>query len=462
MFSKTIFKQTLKSNYKLWLIFTAIMCALSGMIIAVFDPSSISGILGSLEGTAIGDMAGGIVGSMTTLTGMLGNSFYSMIGVMLSLVYIIITANGLVASQVDRGSMAYTLSTPIKRIKVVGTQAIYLITSLIVMLLAVMIVGLAMVQTFHGGIFTPAYTDDVIAVAESIGEDRQAVEDDLNLILKDENALRLGAEERGIDEDVYRIYLNLRVTEKAYQAAAQVLGLEADDVSADVSLMLGNEDALGAGAKVMGMSAEEYRAALEMTMATQEVAAQQMEAMQGRLTEGMTAAAAVLDLELSELANDMGVLKTNNNAMNAAVEASGIPEETFIGLINQQLAGQEISLDEGIEFNLKDYLLLNLGLFLLLFATSGISFASSCIFNLSSYSFAFGAGLPLAFFIFRIMEQTGDSLKFFRYLSLNTLFDASAVTGGGDFIIQFIALAVIGIALYALGMVWFKKKDLPL
>ena len=462
MFSKTIFKQTLKSNYKLWLIFTVIMCALSGMIIAVFDPRTISGLIGSLEGTSLGEMAGGIVGNMTSLLGMLGNSFYSMIGVMLSLVYIIITANGLVASQVDRGSMAYTLSTPIKRIKVVATQAIYLITSLIAMLAAVILVGLAMVQTFHGGIFTPTYTDDVIAVAKSIDSDRQAVEDDLNLILMNEDALQLGAKERGIDEDVYRIYLNLRMTENAHQAAAQVLGLETADVSADVSLMLGNEDALEAAAQVMGMNNQEYRAALEMTIATGQAGAEQMAAMQENLMEGLTAAADVLDMELSKLANDMGVLKTNIKAMDAAVEASGISEETFIGLINQQLAGQELTLDEGVEFSVKDYMLLNLGLFLLLFATSSISFASSCIFNLSSYSFAFGAGLPLAFFIFRIMEQTGDSLKFFRYLSLNTLFDASAVTSGGDFIIQFIALAVIGIALYALGMVWFKKKDLPL
>lgn len=36
----------------------------------------------------------------------------------------------LVASQVDKGSIAYLLSTPIKRTTVVRTQALYLITAI--------------------------------------------------------------------------------------------------------------------------------------------------------------------------------------------------------------------------------------------------------------------------------------------------------------------------------------------
>ena len=359
-------------------------------------------------------------------------------------------------------SMAYTLSTPIKRIKVVATQAVYLITAIVAMLLAVMGVGIIMVQAFHGGIFTTAYTEDVIAVAKSIDVDRQAIEDDLNLILTDDSALKLGAEKRGIDEDIYRIYLNLRITQKSYEAAANVLGIETEDVSADLSLIIGNEDALDAAATLMGISDQEYRTALEMTIATQQASAEQMEAMQEKLITGMSVAADILDMELSDIANDLGILKSNTAAMDAAVEASAIPEATFITLINQQMANQEIVLDEGLDFSLKDYLILNLGMFLLLFATSGISFASSCIFNLSSHSFAVGAGLPFVFFIFKIMEQTGDSLKFFRYLSINTLFDAGAVTSGGDYILGFVVLGIIGIALYTLGIVWFQKKDLPL
>ena len=62
------------------------------------------------------------------------------------------TANSLIASQVDRGSMAYLLSTPTKRSTVVRTQALYLITSLIMMFVIVTGVGLAAIQIFQGNV----------------------------------------------------------------------------------------------------------------------------------------------------------------------------------------------------------------------------------------------------------------------------------------------------------------------
>ena len=49
------------------------------------------------------------------------------------------------------------------------------------------------------------------------------------------------------------------------------------------------------------------------------------------------------------------------------------------------------------DVSISDYLILNLGLLILMFATSGISFLFSCVFNLSKNSLAFGAGIPLAF-----------------------------------------------------------------
>ena len=48
-------------------------------------------------------------------------------------IYVLITSNKLLASQVDSGSMAYILSTPIKRSTVVITQVFYMIVSLFLM-----------------------------------------------------------------------------------------------------------------------------------------------------------------------------------------------------------------------------------------------------------------------------------------------------------------------------------------
>jgi ABC-2 type transport system permease protein len=176
----------------------------------------------------------------------------------------------------------------------------------------------------------------------------------------------------------------------------------------------------------------------------------------------LTAAAEELDIDVAELAADMGKLKNNHWAMDAAVSASGLPEEMFIGIINQQLATHEMQYDLPIDFKVTDYINLNLGVFLLMFAIAGISFLFSCVFNLSKNSLMLGAGIPIACLILQIMSQASDSLENLKYLSLNTLFDPSAITGGGTFLPQFIALAVLGTALFLIGIRVFKEKDLPL
>jgi ABC-2 type transport system permease protein len=481
MFSKTIFKQTLKSNYKLWTIFTAIMAVMSALVIAVYDPKMIQSMMDMVKDMpGMADMMGDQMDGMTSLLGMLGESFYGMQGVILALIFVIMTANTLVASQVDRGSMAYLLSTPIKRTKVVRTQALYLISSVLAMFLVVTIVGLGTVQIAHNGLWGTAYTADVKAAAEVLDKDNEDVADDLSLILNNEEALQAGTEARNVEEDVYTVYLNLKLSEKAYEAAAEVLDVDTDEVSEDLTLIQGDEDALKAAADVMGMEAAEYGAQLDQMIAQSTAASAQMTAMQEKLMAGITAAAEELDVEAGDLATDMGEIKDSEKALTAAAEAAalapaemfpeGTPQEmideanetAFLTIINQQLANDEILLDDGIDFSVKDYLLLNLGVFLLMFATAGISFLFSCVFNLSKNSLALGAGIPVAFFIFQIMSQVGDSLANFKYISLNTLFAPGEITGGGTFIPQFIVLAVLGTVLYVVGISVFKKKDLPL
>lgn len=261
MFNKTIFKQTLKSNFKLWLIFTLIMTVLNAVLIAVFEPSTISGMESMIKDTPLENMF-----QNTTFLGMLSQTFFTLHGVILPLVFVIMTANSLVASQVDRGSMAYLLSTPTKRNAVVRTQAAYLIISLIAMFTIITVVGVIAIQVYQGD----------------------------------------------------------------------------------------------------------------------------------------------------------------------------------------------------IEVSISDYLILNVGLLLLMFATSGISFLFSCVFNLSKNSLAFGAGIPLAFFLFQLMAQVDESLEGLKYVSLNTLFDTEAILEGDGYLIQFIILTVVGIILYEIGIRVFQQKDLPL
>lgn len=467
MLSKPIFKQTLKSNYVLWIIFTAILCVFSAMTIVTYDPSLISSMMDMMSDimadTGMADMMGNRMNNMTSLLGMLSSGFYSMLAIILRLIYIIITANSLIASQVDKGSMAYLLSTPIKRSTVVKTQATYLITSLVCIFAAVTIVGLCTVQLRQGGVFGTAYAEDVKAASDVLDMENSEVADDMNLIMENNDALKAGAEARDIDEDVYTVYLNLKITENAYQAAADVLDINLEEVQSDPSLIQSDEKALDAAAKVMGMSPADYSIYLDTVIATEPAqASAESEQATEMIMAGLTAAAEVLDMDTTDLASDMGQIKDNEEALSAASAASGMPGEAFIAIINQQLAADEISLDESIDFSVPDYLMLNLGCLLLILATSSISFFFSCVFNLSKNSLALGAGIPIAFFIFQIMGQISDSLEGFKYLSLNTLYDTNVIISDGSYWVQFVVLAVVGLVLYCAGAIWFKRKDLPL
>jgi len=261
MFSGEIFKQTLKANWKLWLIFTVVPVVFFVLITAVFDPTAISGMAQMLEGTPLAAMV-----ADASFLSIISQSFYTLQGVLLPMIFIVMTANSLIAAQVDRGSMAYLLSTPTKRSTVVRTQALYLVTSLVAMFAIITVGGFIAIHTFQSF----------------------------------------------------------------------------DQVS------------------------------------------------------------------------------------------------------------------------LSDFMMLNGGLFLLMFATSGVSFFFSCLFNLSKNSLALGAGLPIAFFLMHMMAGVDESLSSLRFLSLNSLFDTGAILAGDSMFWPFTALAATGVALYWLGFWVFTKKDLPL
>ncbi len=130
MFNKNVFKEALKTNYKLWIAVTVILCFFMTIICVVVG----GGVDLPVEGA--GDAFGGI-----NIMSLLSMGFFGMIGFILPLVYIISVGNSLVAGQVDKGSMAYTLSTPTSRLEVTITKMIFLIVSIIAMYLLVFIVS---------------------------------------------------------------------------------------------------------------------------------------------------------------------------------------------------------------------------------------------------------------------------------------------------------------------------------
>lgn len=120
-----------------------------------------------------------------------------------------------------------------------------------------------------------------------------------------------------------------------------------------------------------------------------------------------------------------------------------------------------------------DLLLLNLGAFITLFAMSGICFLASCWFNRSKHATSLGGGLNMFFLVATILGLFGshvlpsvvriDSLNFFNYVTIISLFDVESILAGKTtFIWKWAILIAIGIVCYVVGAVKFKKKDLPL
>ena len=97
------------------------------------------------------------LGNMDIYGLIIGSIFYRIAGLLLPMVFVIMVANGLLAGQVDTGSMAYVLSTPTKRRTVTVTQMTYLILSLLAMFLLLTCVSVVSVFVVGGNNFAINY-----------------------------------------------------------------------------------------------------------------------------------------------------------------------------------------------------------------------------------------------------------------------------------------------------------------
>jgi ABC-2 type transport system permease protein len=460
MFSRAVFWQSVRSHYVLWVICTVVLAAMLSLIIAFHDPSRLSTLVEMFEDTAIAVEAE--LDVFSSLLGLLTQTIYGFAGLMIAMVYVVVTANGLVASEVDRGSMAYTLSTPIKRTTVIFAKAVYLVLSIVLMFVIIGGVGALTTQVRHHALWGTKYTEDVKAAAEVLDLDEAQVAGDLRLIVNSPEAFAAGAAAREVAFDVYSAYLVQAMQRDAYAAAAEVLGVSAAEVKKDPALVQADAAALEAAAAVLGMSPAALDAYLDQLIAQSEETAAEQAVIEESLARGLAAAAEHLGMETGALASDLNILRADSEAKAVAGEASGLDPATLDQILVQAIAANEISADIGVEFDRSAYLALNLGFFLLMLAVSGISFLASCIFNLSKFSLALGAGLPFAFLILNLLSTVNDTLEPLRYFSLMTLFDTEQILHEGIYWPQFIVLAVVAAILYAFGIRIFKRKDLPL
>ena len=83
----------------------------------------------------------------------IGSILFRISGLLLPIIFVIMTGTNLLAGQVDSGSMAYILSTPIKRKKVAFTQMVYLIISVVLMYILICLTGVICVGTINNEMF---------------------------------------------------------------------------------------------------------------------------------------------------------------------------------------------------------------------------------------------------------------------------------------------------------------------
>ncbi len=138
----TLLKNTFRRNWGLLLIFMSVLCLYLGIIISLIDPNDMAQVK-ELFGTmgSFMDAFGISIAAMTDPLSYTASTFYGLMVMAFTMVYYVMQNTRLIARPVDTGSMAYTLSLPISRAKVVVTQGVYLISAMFLHSLAMFAVG---------------------------------------------------------------------------------------------------------------------------------------------------------------------------------------------------------------------------------------------------------------------------------------------------------------------------------
>jgi ABC-2 type transport system permease protein len=140
MINLTLYKKEWKKNWILLVIFMAVLTMYATMIVSMFDPKLGDSLKTMAESMPEVFAAFGMADVGTTLIEFVTGYLYGILLTAFPAVYIIVLANRLIARYVDNGSMAYLLSVPEKRNKLVRTQITFLVSSLLMLLVYVMAV----------------------------------------------------------------------------------------------------------------------------------------------------------------------------------------------------------------------------------------------------------------------------------------------------------------------------------
>jgi len=157
--SWVLYKYTARSSFIISIIFLAVMTFYMAIVMTIYDPKNLQAMRDMLEllpEELVQTMSYGLV--VTDMTTFMASYYYGFLIILFPLIYCIIMGNRLVAKHVDRGSMAYILSTPHTRVKIATTLAVYLSVSIILLIALIGAFGLIISQvTFPGDLDISTY-----------------------------------------------------------------------------------------------------------------------------------------------------------------------------------------------------------------------------------------------------------------------------------------------------------------
>lgn len=157
MINLALYKKELKRNLMIFLIFLGLIMLYGMIVAALFDPDIEK--LGWMEMLQemypeLLDFIGFNVSNLNDYQYFISGYLYGMLFILFGLIYANILSNRLIFRYIDRGSIAYLLTTPNSRRKILTTELIVLVTYLFALAFAMFLI-----TSVFGALFNPAYVN---------------------------------------------------------------------------------------------------------------------------------------------------------------------------------------------------------------------------------------------------------------------------------------------------------------
>lgn len=157
MLNLPLLKRTIKTNGKLWLLFTGILILQMLLALGLYSAGTGAGRIFRWMPEPMAAVFG-IDRGADSLTAYLASHLFGFFYPVLGMAYAVITAKRLMVEKVESGTMAYLLSAPNKRGRIANTQAYFLMMSLFAMFFCTAVAGiLSCALRFPGKLDAPQF-----------------------------------------------------------------------------------------------------------------------------------------------------------------------------------------------------------------------------------------------------------------------------------------------------------------